>query len=91
MEYNGTKVKLDKKDIEILRLLQEDCRSSTKQIARKIGSPITTVYAKIKRMEELGLIQKYTAVLDAKKLGKGTTAIILASFNYRPSGEEKPL
>ena len=82
---------LDKRDVKILKLLQNDCKMTAKQIARKIGSPITTVYSKIKRMEELGIIREYKAVLDSRKLDKGTTAFILVSFVYRPGGREKPL
>lgn len=82
---------LDKRDIGILKLLQENCRMTAKEIAKKIGSPITTVYAKIKRMEELGVIKQYKAILDSKKLDKGAAAFILTSFVYRPGGREKPL
>lgn len=82
---------LDKRDIEILKLLQKNCRMTAKEIAKKIGSPITTVYAKIKRMEELGVIKQYKAILDSKKLDKGAAAFILTSFVYRPGGREKPL
>lgn len=82
---------LDEKDIEVLRLLESNCKMTAKDIAEKIGSPITTVYAKIKRMEELGIIKHYKAILDPKKLDKGTTAFLLISFAYRPGGREKPL
>jgi len=82
---------LDERDAKILKLLQNDCKITAKEIARKIGSPITTVYSKIKRMEELGIIKQYKAILDSRKLDKGTTAFILVSFAYRPGGREKPL
>jgi Lrp/AsnC family leucine-responsive transcriptional regulator len=82
---------LDEKDTKILKLLQTDCRTAAREIARKIGSPITTVYSKIKRMEELGIIKQYRAILDSRTLDKGTTAFILVSFAYRPGGREKPL
>ncbi len=82
---------LDKKDVEILKQLQKNCKIAAKEIARKIDSPITTVYAKMRRMEELGIIKQYKAILDSKKLDKGTTAFILASFAYRQGGREKPL
>jgi Lrp/AsnC family leucine-responsive transcriptional regulator len=82
---------LDKRDVKILKLLQENCKMTAKEIAKKIGSPITTVYAKIKRMEQLGIIKQYKAILDSKQLDKGTTAFILVSFAYRPGGREKPL
>ena len=84
-------LKLDEKDLEILRILQENSKISSKDIGRKIGSPIPTVYAKIKRMEDLGIIKNYKTILDAKKLGKGTTAFIFVSFEYRPPGTETPL
>ncbi|MEM3602180.1 MAG: Lrp/AsnC family transcriptional regulator [Candidatus Bathyarchaeia archaeon] len=85
------KSKLGVKDLAILNLLQENCRLTAKEIAEKIGSPITTVFAKIKRMEQLGIIKGYRAILDPKKLDFGVTAFILASFSYRMSKEETPL
>ena len=81
--------KLDEKDTAILALLQRDCRLTAREIAGKIDSPITTVFAKIKRMEELGIIKEYRAVLDAKKLDRGTAAFILASVTYGERGDEK--
>jgi Lrp/AsnC family leucine-responsive transcriptional regulator len=77
------KPELDEKDLAILTLLQKNCRMTAREIARKINSPITTVFAKIKRMEQLKIIKEYKAVLDSKKLNLGTTAFILASFSYR--------
>jgi len=76
------KFKLDDKDLEILNLLQKNCKMTAKEIAQTIDSPVTTVFAKIKRMEEIGVIKGYNAVLDANKLSKGTTAFILASVSY---------
>ncbi|MEM2972195.1 MAG: Lrp/AsnC family transcriptional regulator [Candidatus Bathyarchaeia archaeon] len=81
--------KLDEKDLAILALLQKNCRMTAREIAQKIGSPITTVFAKMKRMEQQEIIREYRAVLDAKKLDCGATAFILASFSYRNG--EKPL
>jgi len=83
--------RLDEKDLEILDLLQRNCKTTTKEIARKIGSPITTVFAKMRRMEELGVIKGYKAILDGRKLGRATTAFILASVTYRQPGLEKSL
>jgi len=84
-------MKLDSKDIEILKILQKNCRITAKKIAEKIDSPISTVYAKIKKMEESKIILGYRAVLNAGKLGMGTTAFVLASVAYRVPGIEEPL
>jgi len=75
--------KIDEKDAKILNLLQKNCRMTAKEIAQTIDSPVTTVFAKIKRMEELGIIKDYKAVLDVEKLDMGATAFILASVYYR--------
>jgi len=76
------KFKIDEKDLKILNLLQKNCKMTAKEIAQIIDSPVTTVFAKIKRMEKLGIIKGYNAILDANKLDKGTTAFILASVSY---------
>lgn len=79
---------MDKKDLRILQIIQKNCQLSTKEISKKIGSPITTVFSKIKRMENLGIIKEYRAILDPKKLGYSTTAFILASVSYAANGEK---
>ncbi|MBS7659373.1 MAG: Lrp/AsnC family transcriptional regulator [Candidatus Bathyarchaeia archaeon] len=84
-------VKLDDKDKAILALLQENCKLTAKEIAEKIDAPVTTVFAKIKRMEQLGIIKEYRAILDHKKLNFGVTAFILASFSYRADKSEQIL
>lgn len=73
--------KLDRKDLEILRELQKDCKQSSKRMSKKMQTPITTIYSKIKRMEDLGIIEGYNAVISGKKLGKGVTAFVLVSFH----------
>jgi len=82
---------LDERDLEILRLLQENGKVSAREMSRRVGSPITTVYSRIKRLEESGVIRGYSAVLDAVKLGRPTTAFIFASITYRTPGAEEPL
>ncbi len=84
-------VKLDEKDAAILSLIQADSALTAKQIAKKVNAPITTVFAKIKRMEELGVIKEYRAIVAAEKLGAGTTAFILASVSYRAKADDVPI
>jgi Lrp/AsnC family leucine-responsive transcriptional regulator len=83
--------KLDEKDLAILRMIQENSKLTAKQIAKKINSPITTVFAKTKRMEELGIVKQYRAILSPEKLNLGTAAFILASVSYRSKTEDAPV
>jgi Lrp/AsnC family leucine-responsive transcriptional regulator len=82
-------VKLDEKDLAILTLIQENSKLTANQIAKKINTPITTVFAKTKRMEEMGIIKQYRAILSAEKLNLGTAAFILASVSYRAKNEDE--
>jgi Lrp/AsnC family leucine-responsive transcriptional regulator len=84
-------VSLDEKDRDILRMLMEDAKAPVKDIAARIDAPITTVYSRIKRLEDAGVIRGYKTVVDAGKLGRPTTAFIFASFTYRPPGVDKDL
>ena len=79
---------LDKKDIEILRIVQRNSKITTREIARQLNIPVTTVFTRIKKLEQKGIIKEYRAILNEKKLGKGTTAFILASFSYRTQDKE---
>ena len=79
---------LDKKDIQILRIIQRNSKITTREIARQLNIPVTTVFTRIKKLEQKGIIKEYRAILDEKKLGKGTTAFILASFSYRTQNKE---
>jgi Lrp/AsnC family transcriptional regulator, leucine-responsive regulatory protein len=81
------KTRLDEKDIAILALIQNNSRLTAKEIARKISIPITTVFAKTKKMEDQGIIKGFKAILAPEKLDSGTAAIIFASVSYgSPAG-----
>jgi Lrp/AsnC family leucine-responsive transcriptional regulator len=84
-------LKLDEKDVAILALIQENSKLTAKQIAKKIDAPITTVFAKIKRMEDVGVIREYRAVLAPEKLDSATAAFILASVSYRAKADDVPV
>jgi DNA-binding Lrp family transcriptional regulator len=74
--------KLRDKDIKILEVLEENSRLGVKQISRKTGIPITTVFNRIKKLEEKGIIEGYKAIINKKKLGEEIEAFILVSIAY---------
>jgi Lrp/AsnC family leucine-responsive transcriptional regulator len=83
--------KLDEKDSAILTLIQKNSKLTAKQISKKVSAPITTVFAKTKRMEEQGIILEYRAIVAPEKLGRGTLAFILASVSYRAKADDAPV
>ncbi|MFT5338115.1 MAG: Lrp/AsnC family leucine-responsive transcriptional regulator [Sphingobacteriales bacterium] len=66
--------KLDRIDIRILDLLQNDARLTNKQIAEELGMSTTPVFERIKKLEKKGVIQKYVALVDRRKVGKNLLA-----------------
>lgn len=66
----------DDTDVKILKTLVSDARLSSRQISKRSGVSIGTVLSRIKKMEVMGLIRGYTAVVDHEKLGYLLTALI---------------
>lgn len=60
---------LDRFDIAILDILQQNSTITVKDIAKKIGLSATPTYERIKRMEQDKVITKYVALVDRKKVG----------------------
>ncbi len=60
---------LDAIDRRILTMLQNNGKSTNKEIASDLGMSITPIYERIKKMEEAGYIKSYTAVVDKDMLG----------------------
>ena len=75
-----TDVLPDKKDMAILKLLQENARITVKEISEKIHLSTTPVHERIKRMEESGVIKQYVTLLDHSKVKKGLIVICYVSL-----------
>ena len=74
-------MKLDRYDLEILRVLQENGRISNQELADRISLTPSPCLRRLHALEEAGLITGYRALLDAKKLGLSLTALILISMD----------
>jgi Lrp/AsnC family leucine-responsive transcriptional regulator len=70
----------DKKDLAILKLLQENARITVKEIAEKVHLSTTPVHERIKRLEESGVITQYATLVDHAKVKKGLTVICYVSL-----------
>lgn len=62
-------MELSKKDLEILKLLQQDARLSTAAIAEKVNLSQSPCWRRISSYEESGLIKGKVHILDREKLG----------------------
>lgn len=65
---------LDHIDLMLLDELQQDSKQSIKKLAEKVNLSITPVHERVKKLESLGIIENYVAVVNPKQLGKKLVA-----------------
>jgi Lrp/AsnC family leucine-responsive transcriptional regulator len=75
---------IDEIDLRILGALQNDCRARLESIAKELGIPKSTVHYRIRRLEETGVIERYSAKVNAAKLGKDYLVVVLVRAKYGP-------
>ena len=75
---------LDPYDMKILRGLSEDGRISWRDLAEKIGLSLTPTLRRVRRLEDQGYIQGYTATLDERRL-KGAMVVFISVTLERQS------
>lgn len=66
---------MDEKDVQILRVLQEDGRRSIREVATRVNLSPSPVQERVRRLEQEQVITQYAALLDPKKINKGTMVI----------------
>ena len=76
-------MKIDEKDKQLLSLLQKNCKLSLRELSQITEMRETTIFARIKRLENSGVIKEYRAILDPKAIGKNVLAFVL--IKYDPS------
>ncbi len=70
-------IELDDTDRRILKHLQRDGRMSFKKIGEDVGVSEATVFVRVKKLQEKGVLKGFRAVVDQKAVGKTLTAIVL--------------
>src|SRR4249919_195429 len=67
---------MDKTDLKILDLLQNDASRSTNEIADQVGLSASPCWRRISLLEQQGVIRRRVALLDREKIGLGVTVVV---------------
>lgn len=67
---------MDEFDRRLLRALQRDARMSINDLAAEVGLSATPVGRRLRALEECGLIEGYTAILNEAALGFGVSVFV---------------
>jgi Lrp/AsnC family transcriptional regulator len=77
---------LGKKDIAILKIMQQDATLSTAAIAERINVSQSPCWRRINRLEQQGYIQRRVALLDRNTLGM--EVVVFATINLTSTGRQ---
>lgn len=86
---NENSINLDDIDLQLLQQLQLDASLSNQALARRLDLSAPTCLRRVKRLQELGLIEKQVAILSSEHIarltGHGLQAIVEVSLDRQDS------
>jgi len=71
--------KIDKIDLKILKILQNDSSRSLDSISDEVGVSLNTCWRRITRMESKSIIERRVALIDNEKIGLPLTVFVFIS------------
>lgn len=80
---------IDPVDDALLGALSRDARITNRQLARVAAVAESTAHARIRRLEDRGIIAGYEAVVRQEKLGRGLQALI--GVTLRPGSRQESI
>ncbi len=79
------KIGLDKVDFIILKQLDDNARTSKRKIAETAKVSEDTITSRIKKLEQAGIIQGYTLMIDENKIGMTHYKLLISLRNIASS------
>ncbi|WP_102223492.1 Lrp/AsnC family transcriptional regulator [Acidimangrovimonas sediminis] len=73
-------MRLDRRDIEILRVLSAEGRITKAALADRVGLSPTPCWERLKKLESAGIIEGYRAEIALKRLGPHVTVFLAAEL-----------
>ena len=73
---------LDRIDLQILKILQENGRITNLQLSNEIGLSPAPTLERVRKLENAEYIKSYHALVDEEKLGLGIKTFIQISLDF---------
>lgn len=80
---------IDKTEIKILKLLQDDARITNQVLADKVGMSASPCWRRVRKLEEDNIIQGYRAILNRKKIGLSVMVFVRITIDSHSEIEAK--
>jgi Lrp/AsnC family leucine-responsive transcriptional regulator len=69
-------MELDEFDRQLLNLIQADAGQTAERLAEQVPLSSSAIQRRLRRLREEGVVVRYTAVLDAAKVGRPTFFVV---------------
>ncbi len=74
--------KLDKIDLSILKILQENSKITNLELSKKIGLSPAPTLERVKKLESTEIIESYHAKVNAEKIGLNVRTFVLVTLAW---------
>jgi DNA-binding Lrp family transcriptional regulator len=74
--------KLDKIDLKILKILQENSKITNLDLSKRIGLSPAPTLERVKKLEQSGVIESYHAIIDPVKIGLNVKTFVLVNIAW---------
>jgi len=78
--------KLDQADLKLLGHLRTNARETLTRISQETQIPVSSIFDRLKRLEKMNVIKRYTSLLDLNKIGIHVRVLLLVK-PYKSSRE----
>jgi DNA-binding Lrp family transcriptional regulator len=75
--------KLDKVDLKILRILQENSKITNLDLSKKIGLSPAPTLERVKKLEQTGIIDSYHAKVNPQAIGLNVKTFVLVNLLWK--------
>ena len=75
--------KLDKIDLKILKLLQQNSKITNLDLSKKIGLSPAPTLERVKKLESTGVVKSYHAVVTPTSIGLNVKTFVLVSLAWQ--------
>jgi Lrp/AsnC family transcriptional regulator of ectoine degradation len=81
---NMAAIKLDARDLQILKILSHEGRITKSELAKKVNLSATPCWERLKRLERSGIIQSYHAQIALQKIAPHINVLVVLELaNHR--------
>lgn len=84
----NTPITLDKTDLKILQVLQENGRLSNVELSERVALSPSPCLRRLKQLEDSGIIRRYAALLEPEAVRLGLQVMIRVSTDKAPSARQ---